>query len=54
MYEYVEPLTGTAEAFSTVTVHVDGTTTITGTVVADASGKWSFTTTELAGQSNYF
>jgi hypothetical protein len=47
-------LTGTAEAFSTVTVHVDGTTTITGTVVADASGNWSFTTTELAGQSNYF
>jgi hypothetical protein len=35
------PVTGTAEASSTVTVYVD--TTASGTVTADASGNWSYT-----------
>jgi hypothetical protein len=43
-------LTGTAEAGAIVTIK-DGTTTL-GTVTADGSGAWSFTTTSLADGSH--
>jgi Big-like domain-containing protein len=48
----VEVLKGTAEANSTVTVF-DGTTKL-GTVAADSTGAWSFTTTALATGSHSF
>ena len=40
-------VSGTAEAGSTVSVYLDGSSSAIGTAIADASGNWSFTTVPL-------
>jgi len=45
------PITGTAEANSTVTVYIDGV--VAGTTTADASGAWSFTPTTDLSQGSH-
>ncbi|ATB35487.1 large repetitive protein [Cystobacter fuscus] len=47
----VNVITGTAEANTTVTVYLDGSSV--GTVPVDASGAWSFTTAELTDGGTY-
>ena len=45
------PITGTAEANSTVTVYIDGV--VAGTTTANASGAWSFTPTTDLSQGSH-